>query len=92
MSSAVLLISKVRDLLDDHLSLDDFEDWFLANNWNPHLHFDANTVAFVHRIEGLLLDFSSDSIDEQSMRAEFANAILHFEAISQDTAFGFAQL
>lgn len=78
MASAKLIYAKIEEFLDHRLSADDFEDWFLANNWNAHLHATDETVALVHRIEGLLLDWSADALDEGAMRAELANAAREF--------------
>jgi hypothetical protein len=78
MSSESQLRSRVAELLEGKLDLEEFEDWFLANNWNAHLYADADNVRVVHAIEGALLDFSSDAINEQLFREELASAVRPF--------------
>jgi hypothetical protein len=75
IASAHLIYSKARDFLHGRLTVDEFEDWFLANNWNAHRRESASTVGLVHRIEGLLLDLSADAIDEAVMRRQLERAL-----------------
>ena len=65
----------VESYLHGSVTLDVFEDWFLANNWNAHLDAEGPPVELIHRIEGLLLDHSSDAINLESLRLELANAV-----------------
>jgi hypothetical protein len=79
MASAAQIRSQVREYLAGNISPDDFEDWFLANNWNAHLHADAETVSLVHQVEGLLLDFSADAINEAKFREELTRIAHPFQ-------------
>ncbi len=70
MASADQIRTQLQEYLAGSRDLDDFEDWFLANNWDAHLHSDEDVVRIVHHIEGVLLDFSSDAITEGKLREE----------------------
>ena len=81
MASLEEIRAKLGGYIDGSLSLDEFEDWFLANTWNCHLHSDEETVKLVHRIEGNLLDFSAGAITERSLRKELALGARSFVAL-----------
>jgi len=72
MASLEEIRARLGGYLDGLVSLDDFEDWFLSDTWNSHLHSDEETMRMVHRIEGNLLDFSAGAITESSLRKELA--------------------
>lgn len=80
MSTTLAIRDQVRALLSGGIDLDSFEDWFLSNTWNAHLHEDAPTVAAIHRIEGTLLDFSSHAIGLETLRKELELCIRPFAA------------
>jgi hypothetical protein len=73
------LRSQVKEFLSGAIDLDSFEDWFLSHNWNAHFDSAPEVVHAIHRIEGALLDFSSEMTSENALRLEMANAIRPFE-------------
>ena len=78
--------SEIRDQLaaytKDKITLDEFEDWFVARSWN----FQAATPSLkkiVSEIELLLAEFTSSHLSEASLRKELSRiAGTHTEAIS----------
>lgn len=78
MASADQLQEKIQGLLEEHIDHERFEDWFLSNFWNAHLWADAETVILAHSLEGLLLDFSSEAIDEPTFRKRLMEISLPF--------------
>jgi hypothetical protein len=79
---------KVGQFLGGSLALDDFEDWFLGNAWNAHLSADVGTVSVVHCIEGSLLDFAADAINEARLREELARIAIPFASAVVVQSFG----
>jgi hypothetical protein len=90
MANLEQLRAKLGGYLDGLVSLDEFEDWFLSNTWNSHLHSDEETVKMVHRIEGNLLDFGAGAITESSLRKELALAARPSASCADRFSFGFA--
>lgn len=75
MASLSELHSKIADAIGGLLTIDEFQDWFLSNNWNAHLFADHETVALVQLVEGNLLDFESNAIGDQTLRMRLASAV-----------------
>ncbi len=78
MASFDELQSKIADSIGGLLTVDEFQDWFLANYWNAHLHADPNTVVLAHLVEGTLLDFECGAIGDDTLRQRLADAIPPF--------------
>ncbi len=66
---------KISLYLANQISLDEFEDWFVAGSWN----FQKGTPALqelVSEVELLLAEFSNSHLSEKSLR----NQLLPFVA------------
>jgi hypothetical protein len=61
--------------LEDKLSLDDFEDWLVANSWNVHQSGDPEIIDLVFEIELHLAEFSNGHLDEEELRAALRSTI-----------------
>ena len=65
------LKSRLVDLVNDDLSLDDFEDWFTVASWNSHLDSSSAAQKLVGAIELRLNEYSSDHLSREELMHEF---------------------
>ena len=58
------------------MSLDDFEDWFVASSWNAHQHADLEVQRLIGAIELALAEYSNDHRTEAEVRALLQSFVL----------------
>lgn len=79
---------RLADYVLGEISLEDFEDWFVANSWNAHQSGDPDLQRLVFEIEAKLSEYSGDQIDEQVLRRGLA---LLAKQITVNLAIGISQ-
>lgn len=61
---------RMVELFEDHASLDEFEDWLVAESWNIHKGGDEMVQRLVGAIELRLSEFSSGHLNESDLLKE----------------------
>jgi len=75
MVSSSQIKEQLARVLDGHISLDAFEDWFVQNTWNIHLSGSTAAESLTFAIEESLAEYSSKHISEQELRGELGDLI-----------------
>lgn len=68
----------VQEMLENRMSLDQFQDWSAAYSWDIHKHAGQEVQNLAYMIEGLLVEFSNGDIDETAFRTELAKSTRHY--------------
>jgi hypothetical protein len=63
--------AKLASYLVDEISLEEFEDWFIAASWNVMHRESKITIDLVYDIELLLAEYSKDCWNEDELREQF---------------------
>lgn len=75
----MLVESKLREeiiaLVEGKLSLDEFEDRFVADSWNMHQVDSPSSVALASAVELRLAEHSSGHLSESDMKAELSKLV-----------------
>lgn len=77
MPSAQEARKKIEDLLENRISLEEFEDWSASFSWNIHRHTDKEVQAIAYQIRSILNEHSDDAT-EAAVRQELADAARPF--------------
>jgi hypothetical protein len=75
MLAHVELRNQLIRFLNDELSLEDFEDWFVQNSWNVHKIPDLVLQRLVYAVELRLAEMSSEHLSEDEFRRELADLV-----------------
>jgi hypothetical protein len=75
MASALEIRQYLARMLSGHISLDEFEDWFLPYSWNIHKHGDRDAQELAYAIEHRLSEWSDDLLTEEQLRDELASML-----------------
>jgi hypothetical protein len=67
-SSELEIREQIARYLAGQISLQDFEDWFVARSWNFHEAATPLMQEIVSQVELLLAEHSNSHLDEQSLR------------------------
>ena len=71
-----MLGNEIREQLASYvlkeLSLESFEDWFVAASWNAQSSEDQETKKLVYAVEALLAEFSGGHIEEAILRSRLS--------------------
>ncbi len=82
----MLVESKLRNdvirLVEGKLSLDDFEDCFVAESWNMHQSNSPSAVALASAIELRLAEYSSGHLSEEDMKSELSKLVSGIISVS----------
>ena len=65
--------------LTKEISLDEFEDWFVARSWNYYEAASPLLLELVSQIELLLAEFSNGHLPEEQLRREIAPFATYYE-------------
>lgn len=60
---------QMANVVEDRLSLDDFEDWIVRQSWNMHRDSNEDAQSLASEIELALAEHSSNHLGEQELRA-----------------------
>ena len=60
---------RIANVVQDRLSLDDFEDWVARQSWNMHRDSNEDAQSLVSEVELALAEYSSNHLDEQELWA-----------------------
>jgi len=72
-------------LLNDELSIDDFEDWFVQNSWNVHKVPDLVAQRLAYAVELRLAELSNEHLPQDDFRREIAQLVREYSMnISQE--------
>jgi hypothetical protein len=72
---ALEIREQILRLLEGQLSLDDFEDWLVANSWNVHQSGDAELTDLVFEIELHLSELSNGHLDEAELQSALRSIV-----------------
>lgn len=75
MISEMEVRERLASLLVDEISLPDFEDWLVGRSWNMHKDSEETAQDLVWSIESALFAYSSDHLNEDQLRAQFAGLL-----------------
>ena len=75
MISSSQIRGQLAKFLDDQVSLEDFENWFVRNTWDIHLTGSVAAETITFAIEESLSEFSSRHISEMELRQELRQLI-----------------
>jgi len=68
--------NQIRDALgrvaNNHLSLDDFQEWFVPVSWNIEGSGEPGAIELAHRIDALLAEASAAGWSESDLREELS--------------------
>jgi hypothetical protein len=68
--------NQIREALgrvaNNHLSLDDFRNWFVPVSWNIEGSGEPEAIDLAHRIDGVLAEASAVGWSEQDIREELS--------------------
>ncbi len=70
MANANEIRNKLASYLARELDLDAFEDWVVQNTWDVRAQGSEEARELAHAIELRLSEFSSEHMDEESLRRE----------------------
>ena len=63
--------AKLASYLAEEISLEEFEDWFVAASWNVIYRESKNAIDLVYDIELLLAEHSKGCWNENELREQF---------------------
>jgi hypothetical protein len=66
---------QINLLLDDTISLDDFEDWLALESWNMHANSSEEAQRLAWAIELNLSEHSSGHLSDDELKSELASLI-----------------
>jgi hypothetical protein len=72
MVSSSQIKEQLARFLDNQISLDEFEDWFVQNTWNIHLSGSVSAESLTFAVEESLSEYSSQHIGEPILRQELS--------------------
>lgn len=82
---------KLRAFLSRQLSLDDFEDWLVAQSWNMHIDSSAEARDLVSSIELALSEHSNGHLDASELRTKLFKVldqiVVEVDVVSDKLAF-----
>jgi hypothetical protein len=58
---------KLRLMLQESISLDDFEEWMSSKSWNMHVDSLPEAISLVGNIELLLAEFDNGHLSEENL-------------------------
>ncbi len=61
--------------LENQVSLDEFEDWFVLGSWNAHSEDDPSALRMISAIELRLAEHSSGHLSDAQLREELHTLI-----------------
>ena len=73
---------KLLLFLENEVSLDEFEDWFVVGSWNAHREGDPAALRMISAIELMLAEHSSGHLSDTQLRKNMLDLI----AIQHSTA------
>src|SRR6266705_3914444 len=76
MVSQAELRDRVARFISGSMSLNDFEDWFVASSWNVHQQADVEVQRLVGAIELALAEYSNDHRTEGEVRTLLQSLVL----------------
>ncbi|SRR6266545_1724490 len=71
----LIIRQKLIDYLQNAISLDEFQEWFVPNTWDIHLSGEPGAIALTNDIELRLSEYSSGHLPEAQMRREFSQLL-----------------
>ena len=79
MANVQEIYEHVRQMLENRLPYEAFEDWVGDQAWNVQALDDAAARQLIYYIRGQVNGFESGDLNERELREELANAIAPFE-------------
>jgi hypothetical protein len=73
------ICNKTSDLVQEKISLREFESWFVPATWNLHLSNDPDAQALADAIDLNISEYTSGLLTQDELRKELAAAIRPFE-------------
>ncbi len=78
MLSHIQLRDELIRLLDNEISLDQFDQWFAQESWNIHRSLDALAQRLAYAVELRLAEYDSGHLPEENLRRELLSLMRAF--------------
>lgn len=73
----------LRDVANEKLPLDSFDEWLVSASWNMHRDSTPEAIRMAAKIELLLAEFDEGQVAEKELRAIFEQMASTFEITNE---------